>query len=122
MMYVNDLTTEDEILEDTGVGRVVLSDGEEEELFPGVTARSLPGERLVVEADPELARGRVFAFVEDQWAEKSYEFVPREAMDDDSADDSDESGDDAEADDADGADDDGDWIETDHVGDGSDGG
>jgi hypothetical protein len=103
MMYVNDLTTEAEILEDTGVGRVVLSEGEQEELFPGVTARSLPGERLTVEADPELARGRVFVFVEDQWAEKSYEFVPHDAIDDEEpADETDESADGDPDDDADG--------------------
>jgi hypothetical protein len=31
--------------------------------------------RTEVEADPEVARGRVFVFVEDDWGEASYEFV-----------------------------------------------
>jgi hypothetical protein len=75
MIYVNDLKTNDEILEQSGVGRVLLDAGETESLFPGVTARRLPGERTAIEADPEVARGRVFAFVEDEWTEESYEFV-----------------------------------------------
>lgn len=78
MVYVNDVKTHDEILEDSGVGRVVLrSNGDEEELFPGVTIRR-DAERIVVDADPEVARGRVFAFVEDDWSEASYEIVSEE--------------------------------------------
>ncbi|MFD1599767.1 DUF5796 family protein [Halobellus rarus] len=75
MLYVNDLKTHDDILEATGVGRVVLEDGEAEEIFPGVTVRRPGGMRTEVEADPEIARGRVFVFVEDDWSEQSYEFV-----------------------------------------------
>ncbi|WP_256544879.1 DUF5796 family protein [Halobellus inordinatus] len=75
MMYVNDLKTHDDVLESTGVGRVILDDGEEEEVFPGVTVRRPGGMRTEVEADPEVARGRVFVFVEDDWSEQSYEFV-----------------------------------------------
>lgn len=75
MLYVNDLKTADEILEQSGVGRVVLAEDETESLFPGVTATRLPGQRTAVEADPEVARGRVFVFLEDQWSEDSYEFV-----------------------------------------------
>lgn len=74
MMYVNDLKTHDEILEDTGVGRVVLEAGDVEELFPGVVVRNA-SERIEVEADPEVAGGRVFVFVEDDWGEQSYEIV-----------------------------------------------
>lgn len=81
MLYINDLKTEDDILEDSGVGRVILRDGESEELFPGVTARQLPGERTEVEADPEIARGRVFVFLDDEWTEESYEFVPESEAD-----------------------------------------
>ena len=44
LLYVNDLKTHDEILEQTGVGRVILGEGEEEELFPGVTARRPGGQ------------------------------------------------------------------------------
>lgn len=74
LTYVNDLKTHDEILEDSGVGRVVLESGEREELFPGVAVRRT-AERTQVEADPEIAGGRVFAFVEDDWSERSYEIV-----------------------------------------------
>ncbi len=75
MLYVNDFNTSDVILEDSGVGRIVLETGEEEEVFPGVTVRRVAGERCEVEADPEVARGRVFVFVEDDWGEESYELV-----------------------------------------------
>ncbi|WP_049980435.1 DUF5796 family protein [Halolamina rubra] len=75
MLYINDLKTEDEILEDTGVGRVMLDPGEAEEVFPGVIARHAEGRRIEVEADPEEARGRVFVFVEDDWGEQSFEIV-----------------------------------------------
>ena len=74
MMYVNDRNTHDDILESTGVGRVMLDPGEEEELFPGVTVR-VDGYAVEVEADPETARGRVFVFEEDELAEASYELV-----------------------------------------------
>ncbi len=78
MLYVNDRTTEDDILEDTGVGRVMLDLGESEEVFPGVTANHLDGRRIEIEADPEVARGRVFVFVEDDWGEQSFEIVSEE--------------------------------------------
>jgi hypothetical protein len=79
MLYVNDLNTHDDILADTGVGRVILDAGEEEEVFPGVTVRRIDGHRNEVRADPGVARGRVFVFVEDEWGEQSYEFVPEDA-------------------------------------------
>jgi len=79
MLYVNDLKTHDEILEDTGVGRILLDDGEKEEVFPGVTIRRTGDHRTTVDADPEVARGRVFVFVEDDWGEESYEFVSEDA-------------------------------------------
>jgi hypothetical protein len=78
LLYVNDLKTAAEILEDTGVGRIVLQEGDSESLFPGVTAERLSGERTRITADPDVARGRVFAFVEDQWTEESYEFLAGE--------------------------------------------
>jgi hypothetical protein len=74
MVYVNDRSTHDEILESTGVGRVILERGEETSLFPGVEATN-HGYRIEVTADPELARGRVFVFAEDQTGEASYELV-----------------------------------------------
>ncbi|NHN48762.1 hypothetical protein G9464_14330 [Halostella sp. JP-L12] len=72
MMYVNDYNTHDDILETTGVGRIYVED--ETELFPGVTAR-MDGHAVVVEADPEVARGRVFVFAEDEVSERSYEIA-----------------------------------------------
>ncbi|WP_121821447.1 DUF5796 family protein [Halostella salina] len=72
MMYVNDRNTHDDILETTGVGRIFVED--ETELFPGVTAW-VDGHAVVVEADPEVARGRVFVFAEDEMSERSYEVV-----------------------------------------------
>jgi hypothetical protein len=72
MMYVNDYNTHDDILETTGVGRIYVED--ETELFPGVTATT-DGHAVVVEADPEVARGRVFVFAEDELSEHSYEIA-----------------------------------------------
>jgi hypothetical protein len=88
MLYVNDFKTADEILEDSGVGRIILEAGEEEGVFPGVTVRRLGADRNEVEADPEVARGRVFVFVEDDWNERSYEIVREvdESADEDAAD------------------------------------
>jgi hypothetical protein len=74
MLYVNDRKTHDDILESTGVGRIILDPDEEEEVFPGVTVRA-DGYAVVVEADPETARGRVFVFAEDEMSEHSYEVV-----------------------------------------------
>lgn len=79
MTYVNDFKTDAEILRDSGVGRVVLEPGETEELFPGVVV-TRTGQRNELVADPEVAGGRVFVFVEDEWSEGSYELVaPPEA-------------------------------------------
>ena len=83
MLYVNDLKTHDDILEDTGVGRILLDADEREEVFPGVTVARTGGHRTTVEADPDVARGRVFVFVEDDWGEESYEFVPTDRLDED---------------------------------------
>ncbi|MCL9813397.1 DUF5796 family protein [Natranaeroarchaeum aerophilus] len=74
MMYVNDRNTHDSILETTGVGRVFVEPGEETQLFPGVHARA-EGHSVIVEADPEVARGRVFVFAEDELSEQAYEIV-----------------------------------------------
>ena len=79
LLYVNDLKTADEILEDTGVGRILLDEGDREEVFPGVTVSRTDGLRTTVEADPVEAGGRVFVFVEDDWEEASYEFVSENA-------------------------------------------
>jgi len=78
MVYVNDRKTHSDILKSTGVGRVVLDPEEETELFPGVRARA-DGYAVVIEADPEVAGGRVFVFEEDELGERSYEIVGGEA-------------------------------------------
>ncbi|WP_248515617.1 DUF5796 family protein [Salinarchaeum laminariae] len=74
LTYVNDRSTHDDILEETGVGRVFVEPGEETELFPGVTARA-EGHAIVIEGEPEVARGRIFVFAEDEMGEASYEIV-----------------------------------------------
>lgn len=74
MVYVNDRNTHDDILESTGVGRVIIERDEEASLFPGVDARN-HGYRIEVSADPAVARGRVFVFAEDEMGEASYEIV-----------------------------------------------
>lgn len=78
MVYVNDRKTHDEILESTGVGRVMLDSGETAEVFPGVTVEA-DGYAVEVGANPEVTRGRVFVFVEDEMGERSYELVGTEA-------------------------------------------
>lgn len=77
MVYVNDRTTHDEILESTGVGRVIVSRGERISLFPGVDATN-HGYRVEITADADLAVGRVLVFAEDQTGEFSYELVSAE--------------------------------------------
>jgi len=74
MVYVNDRATHDGILESTGVGRVLLDDGETASLFPGVQATN-HGYRVEVSAEPGAARGRVFVFAEDEMGEAAYELV-----------------------------------------------
>ena len=74
MVYVNDRATHDDVLESTGVGRVLLDGGETASLFPGVAATN-HGYRVEVTADHETARGRVFVFAEDEMGEASYELV-----------------------------------------------
>lgn len=74
IVYVNDRRTDAEILETTGVGRVMLEPGAETEFFPGVTVR-MDGHAVVVEAAPSIAGGRVFVFEEDEMGERAYEII-----------------------------------------------
>ncbi len=85
LTYVNDRTSHDDVLESTGVGRVLLVDGEREELFPGVVVRA-EGHRVVVAVDFDAVDGRVFVFEENELGERSREIVPAEATDDDETD------------------------------------
>ncbi|MFW6385296.1 MAG: DUF5796 family protein [Halodesulfurarchaeum sp.] len=72
MTYVNEIKTDDEILESSGVGRVLLQTGESTEVFPGVEVRS-DGMAVEVAADVETTGGRVFVFEEDERGEAMYE-------------------------------------------------
>ena len=74
VVYVNDRKTHDEILQDAGVGRVIIEPGQQEQLFPGVDALH-ENYRIQIGADPGVARGRVFVFIEDDLGEASYEIV-----------------------------------------------
>jgi hypothetical protein len=77
ILYVNDRKTHDDILRDSGVGRVILESGEETELFPGVSAAA-EGHSVRVTADHDVVDGRVFVFAEDPMSEHRYELVPEE--------------------------------------------
>jgi len=83
LVYANERKTEDSILEDTGVGRVLLDRGEEAAVFPGVTVRERQL-RVEVETDPGMVDGRVFVFEEDEMGERSFELVAEDAAEDDS--------------------------------------
>ncbi len=74
MTYVNDRNPHEDILEATGVGRVMLEAQDEEELFPGVTVETA-GYAVDVTADFETVDGRVFVFAEDELSEHAYELV-----------------------------------------------
>lgn len=74
MIYLNDRKTHDEILESTGVGRVVLEPGDETELMPGVQARA-DGYAIEIDADAATVSGRIFVFEEDDLGERAYEIV-----------------------------------------------
>ncbi|MUV90543.1 hypothetical protein GJ629_12050 [Halapricum sp. CBA1109] len=78
LVYVNDLRTNDDILESTGVGRVMLDKGEQASVFPGVTVERT-GFRFAVDVDWGALEGRVFVFEEDEMGEASYEIVPEES-------------------------------------------
>jgi len=98
LVYVNDRKTHEDILQDSGVGRVLVPEGETESLFPGVEVENV-GHRVRLTADPEAVRGRVFVFAEDDVSEHAYEIVADEHDD----------GGDAGAGDGDGADSSGGW-------------
>jgi len=80
LTYVNDRTTHDDILRDSGVGRVLLETGEETTVFPGVAVAN-DKHRITVDADVDTVDGRVFVFAENEMGERSYEIVPAEAAD-----------------------------------------
>jgi len=75
LVYVNDRKTHDDILDETGVGRVLLDLDEETTVFPGVSVTN-EQHRVHVEADFDAVDGRVFVFAEDEMQEFSFELVP----------------------------------------------
>jgi len=77
LVYVNDRITHEDILESTGVGRVLLEPGESTTVFPGVRAES-HSHRVEITADFNALEGRVFVFEEDEMGEQSFEIVPGE--------------------------------------------
>lgn len=74
VVYVHDTDTSDEILRHTGVGRVLLDEGAEAAVYPGVHA-ARGRDRIEVVADPDAIDGRVYAFVENQLEERAYRLV-----------------------------------------------
>lgn len=81
MFYVDDRKTDDEVLEDSGVGRTIVGEDERVQLFPGVEA-TRDGYAHVVDVDTDVVDGRVFVFVEDQFGEAAYEVVAPDEVDD----------------------------------------
>ncbi len=71
MVYLNDYDTSDDVLESTGVGRILLEEGESASVYPGVTA-SRSGDRIDVGADAAAVAGSVLVFVENQLEERAY--------------------------------------------------
>lgn len=74
LFYVDERATSAEILESSGVGRVLLEKGETRTLFAGVEA-TRNDLRYEIAVDEEFVDGRVFVFEEDQFAEYAYELT-----------------------------------------------
>lgn len=82
VVYINDYDTRDDILDATGVGRVLLADGAVEAIYPGVRA-GRSGETIEVSVDPDLSDAWVYVFVENQLNERAYCLVtPKGAVED----------------------------------------
>lgn len=74
LVYIDERTTESDILESSGVGRVLLDKGERRTLFAGVEA-TRNDLRYEIDIHEDAVDGRVFVFEEDQFAEASYELT-----------------------------------------------
>jgi len=80
LLYVNERATDDGILSDSGVGRVLVGAGERATVFPGVAVEG--GDlRETIAVDHGAVDGRVFVFEEDQFEERSFELVPEARAD-----------------------------------------
>lgn len=75
MVYVNDVDTADEILEASGVGRVIVDDGDEVAIGQGVDVRRA-GEQVQVSVEAASPDRTVFVFVENQLEERAYRIDP----------------------------------------------
>jgi hypothetical protein len=74
LVYVNERKSGDDILDESGVGRVLVGSEEEAMVFPGVTVEG--GQyRVTVQVDHAAVDGRVFVFEEDQFEQRSFEIV-----------------------------------------------
>ena len=78
LVYVNERKTEDEILQGTGVGRVLRDQAERTTVFPGVAVEDVGNGLRVAVTVADTVDGRVFVFAEDGMSEHSYEVVPAE--------------------------------------------
>lgn len=76
LTYINDRKTHDDILESTGVGRVILNQNEQTEVFPGLELQ-LDGLSVEITPTHSVIDGRVFVFEEDEFSERSHELVNR---------------------------------------------
>lgn len=74
LVYVNDRNTGGDILEEAGVGRIMLPPGAESELLQGIVA-TLDGHTVQVDADLGAIDGRVFVFAEDEFGALAVELV-----------------------------------------------
>lgn len=81
LLYVDDRRTPDEVLSESGVGRVLLDDGENRSPVPGITV-ARDHHSHVIEGDPERIDGRAFVFAENEHEERRYELATPESADD----------------------------------------
>jgi len=74
LTYVDERKTDGDILDSSGVGRVLLEKGETTSLYPGVRVHRT-GFRYEIEVNFDAVEGRVFVFEEDEMGELSREIV-----------------------------------------------
>lgn len=74
LVYVNDRDTADEILEESGVGRINLRPGEAASILPGIDVE-MDGHTAVVDVDHEVVDGEVYVFAEGQLGSRAYHVV-----------------------------------------------
>jgi hypothetical protein len=77
LLYVDDRRTPDDVLRESGVGRVLLDDGEQREPVPGITV-GRDHHAHEIDGDPDRIEGRAFVFVENAREERRYELAAPE--------------------------------------------